>query len=253
MTWQFLNIRTVDETDAGLYPVVGPDLRVRPLPDEAKPETVVARGVEVYELNGDARERLVGLRNIRAEIQVTDQRVLFACAKFDKGGGWWGFGGFGLFFALTANAVSKARAAHRRHGKMLVGHVRYQWLAQVGFMPKGGFGSDEQIRLVVKTKDGTHLRTLLIDFLLPRDVSSRALATRIAQRAAGFDLDQTSIADPDERAAMESIRAGAQVAKPEPKKFAMITLPRSWFVTTATVDASALTVSEKKQAPEPSS
>ncbi len=44
-------------------------------------------------------------------VVVTDRRTAFLTTQFDKGGGWVGFGVAGLAVAVTANAVSKRRAA----------------------------------------------------------------------------------------------------------------------------------------------
>ena len=53
---------------------------------------------------------------------------------------------------ITANAISKARAAIRSRGKMLVGQVRYPWIQTVGSSPKDGWASEEKLILHETTK-----------------------------------------------------------------------------------------------------
>jgi hypothetical protein len=80
-------------------------------------------------------------RKIKIDLLVTDARFAPACSRYDKGGGWVG----GASAMVVANAVSKARAAIRSRGKMLVGQVRYPWIQRVGSAPKKGFGNDEKL------------------------------------------------------------------------------------------------------------
>jgi hypothetical protein len=127
--------------------------------------------------NGSSR-RLGAVSDVKVTLYVTDARVAFACSKFDKGGGW--IGGIGTM--VVFNSVSKMRAAMRRRGKMLVGHVRYPWLDSVGGSPKRGFGDEERLRLVVPPPDGNGW--LLLDLDLPKNVDSPGLAADIARRAA---------------------------------------------------------------------
>lgn len=127
--------------------------------------------------NGSSR-RLGSVSDAKVTLYVTDARVAFACSKFDKGGGW--IGGVGTMVAF--NSVSKVRAAMRRRGKMLVGHVRYPWLRSVGGSPKRGFGDEERLRLVVPPPDGDGWLVLNLD--LPKNVDSPSLAADIARRAA---------------------------------------------------------------------
>jgi hypothetical protein len=165
VAFNILTIRTGDSDDGRLFPVLGDEhspVELEPLDGEV--QSLVATAVGVSELIGGKLRQLGQFREIRADVLITDARVVVSCSKYEKGGGWVGFGGVGAV-ALSAglNAVSKARSAHRRKGKMLVGHVRYQWLSQVGSAPKSGFGSSERIRLrVVENTSGTK-RDLVLD------------------------------------------------------------------------------------------
>ena len=109
---------------------------------------------------------------------VTDSRVALACEMYDKGGGWVGFGAGGLLVAVTANAVSKARAASRSRGKVLVGHVRYPWLKSVGASTQSGFGTSEAIRLEYSDKLPGGPVTELVERPCPRTSTRLCLLRR---------------------------------------------------------------------------
>jgi hypothetical protein len=90
---------------------------------------------------------------------VTDRRTGFLTTEFDKGGGWAGFGVVGLTVAVTANIVSKHRAAQRRAGKVAIGQARHEWLSGITLRKAKGFmGSATYLDLQVATSMG--LRTI---------------------------------------------------------------------------------------------
>lgn len=90
---------------------------------------------------------------------VTDRRTGFLTTEFDKGGGWAGFGVVGLAVAVTANIVSKYRAAQRRAGNVAIGQVRHEWLSGITLRKvKGLLGSASYLDLRVATSMG--LRTI---------------------------------------------------------------------------------------------
>ncbi len=60
-----------------------------------------------------------------ADVTITDQRLLFICARWDIGGGWFSFGS--PVSSALLNLASRARAAARRRGVVMVGQVRWQW------------------------------------------------------------------------------------------------------------------------------
>jgi hypothetical protein len=64
---------------------------------------------------------------------LTNRRLAFMTLEFDKGGGWTGFGIAGAAVAVGANAVSKHRAQNRSAGKVLIGHLRHEWVTDLGF------------------------------------------------------------------------------------------------------------------------
>jgi hypothetical protein len=70
-----------------------------------------------------------------ASVEVTDERVTYAISKFDKGNSY--FGGFIIDTAIMT-AVSKARAASRRQGKIAVGQLLHLWITSLGMAPPKG-------------------------------------------------------------------------------------------------------------------
>jgi hypothetical protein len=61
-------------------------------------------------------------------IFVTDRRIAFTSLSFDKGNTYVGIGGVGLAIALGSTLVSQQNAKRRRKGKVLLSHIRYEWL-----------------------------------------------------------------------------------------------------------------------------
>ena len=117
---------------------------------------------------------------------------------------------------IALNVASKARAAFRRRGKMLVGHVRYQWVEAVGGSRKMGFLDSEMLRLLVTTESG-HGRVL--DITLPNNVDSMAIASGIARRVACLRLASV-VAGETERAELEQL-AKAEALQPTKGQFSL--------------------------------
>jgi hypothetical protein len=92
-------------------------------------------------------------------VVVTDRRTGFLTMGFDKGGGWVGFGLGGLAIAATANAVSKRRAAERSAGRVAVGQIRHEWVAEITLRQvKAIIGTvNTYVDLVVATSGGTRV------------------------------------------------------------------------------------------------
>lgn len=71
----------------------------------------MATAMQVSSHNGGSLNKVLGLQDVHIHVLVTEARVIVYCEKWTKSGGWIGFGVGGLAIALTANAISKARAA----------------------------------------------------------------------------------------------------------------------------------------------
>lgn len=230
MAFNILTIRTADDEDGSMYPVLG---------DERSPiELERLDGSHILPATATALEVNHGKKDgakvseIKADVLITDARVAVACAKFDKGGGWTGFG-TGFVVAMGINAVSKARAAHRRRGKMLVGHVRYPWLRSVGFTTKTGFLSNEEVRLLIMDNTSGQERSVMLDLAFPKTVSASEIARAIAERASRYRLTHDLELGDEERRALEGL-AHAKPLTPEPKKFVFYDFPTYFKANPAT-------------------
>lgn len=210
MVWELLSIREPgamgeehDDADSVLYPVPNGTTNGIKLDDTdgncAPP--VTATTIELLELaaNGKKNDTLLKAEGIKASIYITDSRIAVACTNYDKGGGW----GEDLT-GIALNAVSKVRAAVRRRGTILVGHIRYPWLRSSGYIEKTGWLSDEQLRFVATAKNKSE-HTYLLDMTLPKSTSAENIAREVTRRAARYRLAHTRMESEEERAAVEDL------------------------------------------------
>ena len=203
MAWTMLTIRECDDGGDGvLYPL--PNGEVNGIHHEQgdglSPQTVIATDLELKTLRGDKRELQFKSLGIKAEMRITDCRVTVACSKYDKGGGWIGGG-----TALVFNGVSKARAAIRRRGKSVVGHVRYPWLSSVLYSPKMGIGDSEQLLVTCKQRVGGEVVQECLYVNFPKTTSAELVAKEIVRRAAAYRLATSADLDADQREQITSL------------------------------------------------
>jgi hypothetical protein len=238
--WYILGIRSGEDEDDRMYPVLSDEAAAYPVELTHADGTKVG-SLPVSELSvSQGGSRVTTLRDIAATVMITDCRVIVFCAKYDKGGGWFGLGAGGIATAAVLNTVSKARAARRRRGKLLVGHIRYPWLRAVGAGRKTGWLSDERLRLTVCHKaGGAASRPLALDITLPKRANAALAAQDIAWRAAKFHLAHTEI-DPTNRDVYERLVNSPPVVEPgisgwrEPQELGFIQIPESYFANPTT-------------------
>lgn len=239
MSFNVLTVRSgLDTADDALYPALSdvsvPEVIALGRQDGQPVTRVVATAVRVLEARAGGLKQLVSLRDVKIDVFVTDSRVALACEKYDKGGGWVGFGAGGLLVAVTANAVSKARAASRSRGKVLVGHVRYPWLKSVGAATKSGFGTSEAIRLEYSDKLSGGPVIKLVELTLPKNIDATLVAQEIARRAANYRLANYPNMTAEERAKFTSLSAAPPRPQPVPKKFDFVRMPTYYHANAAT-------------------
>lgn len=158
--------------------------------------------------------KVMSVSKRKIDVWVTDARVAIACVKYEKGRFWWGFGGCGAIFAVFAIMVSAIRAAVRRHGKVLVGQIRYPWLRSVGSTTKVDWKSVEC--LVFTTVLPNHVEGRLTLTMNPSG-NAAGTAAEIVRRAATYRLASASHLSNEERAALEELaRADPLTPKPSP-------------------------------------
>ncbi len=238
MSFNVLAIRTGSEAgDGALYPVLSdPSEQVLVELDSydgSDTKTFVATGVKVLQV-GETLKTLIRLRDVQIEVLVTEARLALACEKYDKGGGWVGFGVGGFVVAQAANAVSKARAAKRSRGKVLVGHVRYPWVIAVGATTKSSFRTEEAIRLEIAEKERGVTVRKLVELTLPRSMNATLVAQDIARRVAACRLTSSGELAPAERAALTAVSQGPALLAPAPRKFAYYRMPTFFYANART-------------------
>ncbi len=240
MGFSLVAIRDGTDTDGRIWPAIASEpggmLIEREDLDGDEIVTLPAIAAAVYEVTGGGLRQLAKVSNISASLYITSQRVAFACAKFDKGGRWAGFGGAGLAIALTANAVSMARAAARRRGKIMAAQLRYPWLKSVYAHPQTRWSDQEQLRLGFATKGSKgEWRPYVWDITLPpRTVSSMDAARDIICRAAAFRLAHWPVLLADQQAKLAELAHADPLEQPPPGKFAGYVMPLYSAVRTST-------------------
>jgi hypothetical protein len=218
MGFDVLTIRTPDQGDGAMYPVIGGGqwpIELEEI-DGMDIELLDATVLAVGEVSGSGIRPLRRFCQIKADVLITDSRVAIACSRFDKGAG-------ASVLALGLTAISKVRPSDRRRGKMLVGHVRFPWLLKVGACPCQGVRGDQQLRLVLGDSWGCSDRLLALDVTLARHVDSLQVAQTIAQRAARFCLEHTAVAD-EYVETFQNLTCAERLVS-ESKQFAMYAMP----------------------------
>ena len=239
VSFNVLTIRSgADTGDDALYPTVSDASGLANITLDARDGQhvmqVVATSVRVLEIGSAGIKTVVKLQEVKIDVYVTDSRLALACQKYDKGGGWVGFGAGGVLVAVTANAVSKARAASRSRGKVLVGHVRYPWLKAVGASSKSGFASSEAIRLEYSENHSGGPVRKLVELTLPKNIDATLVAQEITRRAAAYRLANYPGMPAEEGAKFTSLSEQPPRLAPQPKSFAFVQMPTYYHANTAT-------------------
>jgi hypothetical protein len=127
-------------------------------------------------------------------VVITDRRLAFMTTQFDKGGGWVGFGAAGLAVAVTANAVSRSRAAKRSAGKVAIGQVRHEWLTSIGLRyRKPVFGLDTYLHLAAATAAGPAVIQLYKRNVVDEQLARSILGTVAAHRMTLIPPDSSDL------------------------------------------------------------
>jgi hypothetical protein len=188
--FEFFQVVDESHDDPTLFPVLSAPQEVLPIEfepaDGDQRRLFEAKGISVVQRTAGGWTQLRTFGDLRFGVVITEARVVVHCERWTKGGGWRGFGLGGLAVAVAANAVSHARAAHRRKGKVLVAQLRYPWLIQsIALSDKRG--RPVALRLVVDAGTRGQQRLLGLDIPVSRDDPS-SLAAGIAVAAARFRL-----------------------------------------------------------------
>lgn len=211
--YEFFKIVDELHDDPTLFPVLSAPHQPLPfeleLTDGEHRHLSESKNISIAQRTAGGWSQLRTFRDLRFGVVVTQARLVVYCEKWTKGGGWRGFGLGGLAFAAAANAVSHARAAHRRKGKLLVAQVRYPWLSQAGVVCDKR-GRPSALRLIVNAGSHGEQRLLAMDIPVGRD-DPAALASGIVTMAARLRLSGGQPLPEQEAAALRQL---AQDASP---------------------------------------
>ncbi len=237
--WRCLAIVDGTDVDDGLSPILsetGTTLPVGLTPADGRPRMFTATGIEILESGPEGlRTALDVPSGMEFHVLLTDCRLILYCAKYDKGSTWIGLGAAGVVFALGATAVSAARAAHRRKGKLLAGHVRYQWVSWVLAKRKGGRGTGQMIRLAVSRPDDLGGSPFVIQFSPNKMHDCAEIAADIVQRISKFRLGFDQEFTAKELADFQSLTTIERFWIPHDNSdWGECELPSSWPVPTLT-------------------
>lgn len=186
-----------------------------PVPGPGRNEVIVeprdGRDIIRFDVAGFALEykgtQVLRVSGVHAEGLVTDARVTIACTSYDKGGGWVG----DPVSMVLLNAASKASAAVRSRGRILVGQVRYPWLVRVGSTPRAGFGTEERLVFDASESENVSCRMTI---LLPGKGDAAEIAAAIARRAAAYRLASEDL-DADERRVLSALGTARPLERKE--------------------------------------
>ncbi len=233
-----LQIREIeDQGSGGVYPLPNSDASGWLIrweeQDGQTPMALNINGLEEYEIVPGGNRLLTRLSKTPGVLYITDARIAVAVEKFTKGNRYWGVGA-GAAVAVVAMGVSAARAAHKRHGKMLVGQVRYQWLKVLAASPaQGRTGSELRFVVEVKTTSGG-TRTYRLDVTLGYPQVDPLLPARdIIQRAARYRLSRYP-GSAEHHPRLHELTQAPLLPPPAPGKAATYVMPNFFFMNSKT-------------------
>lgn len=250
--YNFFTIIDASDDDDTLYPVLSTPDDIYPVETTQEDGQVThftaARALVQQSSTGGLTTVIRLPSDIKWDVLITDTRVIVYCTKYDKGGRWTGIGA-GAIFALAANAVSMARAAHRRKGKVLVAQVRYPWIATVGGSPREGWRSAENLRFKVDAEPGGQgHRHLYLTLVLPRQLDAPSIAHEIGTRCARYRLANDTSMEDKARSTFQALASG-------PKKTPVASQPGkpswSWYEMPTSYRVNSVTAKPIPRRPEP--
>lgn len=224
MDYSILAVRTPDDDDGRLHPELsdGHTMVLEPL--DGAPLWIHASGLVVSERVANGLRTHLRIGNVKVDVMISDARLAVGCANFESGKRK----SPGVEAAILAKGLDNARPDQ---GKMLVGHVRYPWLRCVGFKPRTGWRSNDELRLgvVARASDGDE-RELFLDLQLPKGVDSAAIARGTVAKAARYQLVYGEVTNEAERDSYERLAEGPRPAPAPSTEFALYRLPSVSFV-----------------------
>lgn len=231
MTYNVVAVCENGEETYPLFPILNDDIAVtgEALDGGFGTPLYVSR-IIVRRKVGNSFKNVMTTKDISFQVWITASRVVFYCKKFEKGGGWVGFGLGGLAVAAVANSVSMAVAASRRKGKALVGNLRYPWISKVSFAPRNGYGTEDNVRLSFVDGTDDSRPECDITFFLARGSDAARIARHIVDRTIAYRYASGEQMDADELSGFETLRTSGLIAAPQKGYLSSYVIPSSWRV-----------------------
>jgi hypothetical protein len=198
--------------------------------DRASMRWMSVTGVLEQEVLPGGAKTMNRLAKVNGFAYITDARLIVAVEKFDKGSTYVGFGGVGAAAGLAATGISKALAARRRKDKILVGHVRWQWVKAVAAQPGNRSGT---IRMVYETKSGSQAHLYRLDLTVPGSAPALQVAKDCVQRAAAWRLAHFPGRE-DGRDKLLELASAPVLPVPDRGKLAVYSMPNYFYVNRGT-------------------
>ena len=231
MTYNVLSVCENGAENYPLYPLLNDDILIVPEAlDGPLGEPIRVSKIVVRRKVGNSYTTVTETKDIVFQVWITASRVIFYCKKFEKGGGWVGFGLGGLAVAVVANSVSHAIAANRRKGKALIGNIRYPWVSSVMFTPRNGFGTEENVRIAFVDGTDDSRPDGDITFSIERHNNANRVARNIVDRVIAYRYASGEELDAEELRRFEELRHSGLAALPEKGRLTSYGIPSSWRV-----------------------
>jgi hypothetical protein len=231
MTFNVLAVCENGEETFPLYPVLNDEILVTgEALDGGFGQPIQVSRVIIRRRVGNNYQTVMQTKDLSFQVWITASRVVFYCKKFEKGGGWVGWGLGGLAVAVVANSVSHAIAAKRRKGKALVGNLRYPWVSSVMFSPRTGFGTENDVRITFVDGTDDSRPECDITFSIERHNDANRVARHIVDRIIAYRYASREEMDADEQRRFEELRTSGLAAAPEKGRLTSYKIPTSWRV-----------------------
>lgn len=227
MSFNVLFVRSGEDEDPRLYPIMTDRGGLALEAADGAQQIVPVKGLLLSEVDRRGNDhRVLLLREIKAELVITDARVVLACKNWDQLPRHWGVG-LGATVALVDETVERAKAAWRRRGKLLLGHVRYPWLLYVGFAPKRRWDLSPSMRIgmIERAGESAVARNLRIDLSIGRRSDAGAIARQIAQRSARYWLGRDGTTDAASMRRLKAFAHGVHLPDPAKGQLSVYALP----------------------------
>lgn len=220
----------------GLYPFPdGDDSPIAPEPLDGTVVRLDAQCLAVSELGDTSQRQLIELRNVGADVWITDERIAVGSSGFSRRAAW-------RLLSLARNThpaagrTSLLQAFLRAQRGVLVGHIRYESLSAVGFHAPAAAGPPgRRLRLILHEVSTGRVRSLALDIDLSSTRPNEA-AQHIVRRAANFWLGRPDLPK-RHRPAFEQLARGDLSVERRGEEFAYYRMP---FVLAAAHDTAVL-------------